>query len=152
VRLAIQGAYIPHRRAAGADAIRRTSRQCLDGRRVANVRSAHQLFLFVGSQGRLPRCGLLAWRRGTCLDLLLFRLLGLPIPFLLPVSHVDLLGFEGDTTNEKERDDNGGTIESVKRNWAKACSSRCGRSVGFPHSPSDVATTVTCNLTLRFWE
>jgi len=103
---------------------------------VANVRSAHQLFLFVGSQGRLPRCGLLAWRRGTCLDLLLFRLLGLPIPLLLPVSHVDLLGFGGDTTNEKERDHNGGTIESVKRNWA----------------PSDPVTTVTCNLTLRFWE
>jgi hypothetical protein len=39
----------------------------------------------------------LAWRGGNYLDLLFFRLLGLPIPSLLAVSHVDLLGFEDDT-------------------------------------------------------
>src|SRR5271165_2587108 len=59
-----------HGRAAGADATKRPSRQCI-GRR--------ELFLFAGIQGRLPCRGLLAWRGGNCLDLLFFGLLGLPI-------------------------------------------------------------------------
>jgi hypothetical protein len=51
------------------------------------------LFLFARREGRLPSCGLLAWRCGNCLDLLFFGFLGLPIAFLLAFGHVDLLKF-----------------------------------------------------------
>jgi len=54
------------------------------------------LFLFVGSEGRLPRCGFSAWRCGNCLDLLFLWFLGLSIASLLAFCHVDLLGFAND--------------------------------------------------------
>jgi hypothetical protein len=50
------------------------------------------LFLFVGSEGWLPRCGFSAWRRGNCLDLLFLWFLGFSIASLLAFCHVDLLG------------------------------------------------------------
>jgi hypothetical protein len=52
------------------------------------------LFLFAGPESRLPSRGLLAWRRGDCLDFLFFGFLGLPIAFLLAFGHVDLPGFD----------------------------------------------------------
>ena len=54
------------------------------------------LFLFVGSEGWLPRCGFSAWRRGNCLDLLFLWFLGFSIASLLAFCHVDLLGFAKD--------------------------------------------------------
>jgi hypothetical protein len=51
------------------------------------------LFLFAGTEARLPSCGLLAERRGYCLDLLFFRLPGLSIALLLAFGHVHFLLF-----------------------------------------------------------
>src|ERR1700733_3385571 len=48
-------------------------------------------FLFFLPEARLPPCGLLAWRRGNGLDLLLLGFLDFPIAFLLALSHVALL-------------------------------------------------------------
>ena len=56
----------------------------------------HFLFLFVGSEGWLPRCGFSAWRRGNYLDLLFLWFLGFSIASLLAFCHVDLLGFAND--------------------------------------------------------
>ena len=49
------------------------------------------LFLFAGTEARLPSRGLLAWRRGNGFDLLFFRLLGLPITLLLAFGHAHSL-------------------------------------------------------------
>jgi hypothetical protein len=54
------------------------------------------LFLFVGSEGWLPRCGFSAWRRGNCLYLLFLWFLCFSIASLLAFCHVDLLGFAND--------------------------------------------------------
>jgi hypothetical protein len=56
-------------------------------------RDRPSLFLFAGTQGRLPACALLAWRRGNYLDLLLLGLLGFSIASLLTLGHIDLPGF-----------------------------------------------------------
>jgi hypothetical protein len=54
------------------------------------------LFLFAGTQGRLPARTLLAWRRGNDLDLLFLGFFGFPIASLLAFGHVNLsLGFDG---------------------------------------------------------
>src|SRR6478672_1690411 len=60
------------------------------------TRGCPSLFLFAGTQGRLPACALLAWRRGNHLDLLFLGFLGFPIASLLTLGHVDLPGFVGD--------------------------------------------------------
>jgi hypothetical protein len=52
------------------------------------------LFLFVGTQRRLPASGLLARRRGNHLDLLFLGFLGFPIASLLALGHIDLPGVE----------------------------------------------------------
>ena len=55
--------------------------------------SAGALFLFARCEARLPGGGLLARRRGDCLDFLLLGFLGLPIASLLAFGHVDLPEF-----------------------------------------------------------
>jgi hypothetical protein len=50
------------------------------------------LFLLACPEGWLPSRGLLTWRCGNDLDLLLFGFFGLPITSLLAFGHVDLLG------------------------------------------------------------
>jgi hypothetical protein len=62
--------------------------------------AAASLFLFAGTEARLPSCGLLAWRCSNCLDLLFFRLLGFSIAFLLALGHADLPKFDGDAVFE----------------------------------------------------
>jgi hypothetical protein len=52
------------------------------------------LFLLPRSEGRLPSCGLLAWRRGNYLDLLFLWFLGLPITSLRAFGHAALLRFD----------------------------------------------------------
>ena len=47
--------------------------------------------LFFLPETRLPSRGLLAWRRGDCLDLFFLGFLGFPITFLLAFGHVALL-------------------------------------------------------------
>jgi hypothetical protein len=51
------------------------------------------LFLFAGTEARLPSRVLLAWRRGYRFDLLFFRLPGLPITLLLTFGHAHSLLF-----------------------------------------------------------
>jgi hypothetical protein len=58
---------------------------------IPDARASDRLFPFDGAEGRLPRCRLLAWCSSNHLDLLLFRLLGFPIAFLLAFCHVDSL-------------------------------------------------------------
>jgi hypothetical protein len=57
------------------------------------TRSTAPLFLFAGTEARLPSCCLLAGRRGYCFDLLFFRLSGLSIALLLAFGHVHSLLF-----------------------------------------------------------
>jgi hypothetical protein len=54
------------------------------------------LFLLVGSEGWLPRCGFSAWRRSNYLYLVFLWFLGFSIASLLAFCHVDLLGFAKD--------------------------------------------------------
>ena len=72
-------------------------------RRAASRRGRRQLFLFTRSKGRLRCCGLLAWRGGNDLDLLLFWLLGLAIASLLTLSHVGLLEVGSDLETKTAR-------------------------------------------------
>jgi hypothetical protein len=65
----------------------------LNEQRVRWRRYPALLFFLPGSEARLPPCGLLAWRRGNCLDLLLLGLLGFPIASLLAFGHVALPEF-----------------------------------------------------------
>ena len=58
------------------------------------------LFLFGGTERWLPSRRLLARRRGNCLDLLFFGLLGLSIALLLAFGHADLPGVDDDTVIE----------------------------------------------------
>jgi hypothetical protein len=62
----------------------------------ASNKGRASLFLFARTQGRLPACALLAWRRSNHLDLLFFGFLGFAIASLLTLGHVDLPGFVGD--------------------------------------------------------
>jgi hypothetical protein len=55
---------------------------------------AAALFIFAGTEARLPSGGLLAGRCGYCLDLLFFRLPGLPITLLLAFGHAHCLSFD----------------------------------------------------------
>lgn len=59
---------------------------------VRPLKGYRTLFLLAGTQGRLPACTLLAWRRGDHLDLLLLGFLGFPIASLLAFGHVNLPG------------------------------------------------------------
>lgn len=76
------------------------------------------LFLFAGSEGRLPCRALLAWRGGNDLGLLFLGLLRFPIASLLAFGHVDLLGCDGDTGIECRIDQ--------RRNYQISCSQRRG--------------------------
>jgi hypothetical protein len=58
---------------------------------ILDAPASDRLFPFDGAEGRLPCCRLLAWCSSNHLDLLLFRLLGFPIAFLLAFCHVDSL-------------------------------------------------------------
>jgi hypothetical protein len=73
--------------------------------------STMPLFLFAGAEARLPSGGLLAGRRGYCLDLLFFRLPGFPITLLFAFSHAHSLLFLNDAVlvelplnNQRSRD------------------------------------------------
>jgi hypothetical protein len=61
-----------------------------------STRSTVTLFLFAGTEARLPSCGLLAGRRRYCFDLLFFRLPGFPIALLLAFSHAHSSCFHDD--------------------------------------------------------
>src|ERR1700722_3049558 len=79
-------------RIAHADgaAFRRTERVECVRLLVRDRRYPASLLLLPGSEVRLPRHGLLAWRRGNCLDLGLFGLLDFPITSLLAFGHFAL--------------------------------------------------------------
>jgi hypothetical protein len=61
-----------------------------DQQRVRRWRYPASLFLLPGTEARLPSCGLLAWRRGNCLDLFFLGFLDFPIAFLLALGHAAL--------------------------------------------------------------
>jgi hypothetical protein len=62
---------------------------------VGGLNSTRRYFFFAGTEGRLPSCGLLAWRCGNHLDLLFLGFLGFPIASVLAFGHVDLPRFDG---------------------------------------------------------